>query len=637
MRLCLYLDKYEKNEEVQEYFGHMLEVMKHQKVFFDLGSILIKPVQRILKYPLLLNQLYKSTETEHADKQHLVAAINMMTEVAGIINELKHRKDLVLKYRKDTDSKLSDKISRITVHSAKKKFYRVTQKMVGVQKIDENFLREEKKFKDISLAVRLLVHGLSTYLEQLQDSVACAESVANDMSDYYAEKSTLPEVEQFCEVHNQIATYLFQTFRAEVDVEVMSPLNRLLLMFQGPMKVIKKRHDKELDFNKISSRVGNPRDSEQLKSMNEELQQARRTYEALNAQLLDELPQLYVLTLDVLRECVARLVHSQKVFFDKALQLVEQLLSLPFVLCASDANIVEDFSAAHVSIVESLSNLSFLPKTFSPQPDEKKPSKGRKSVDVKGPPLFLYLNHECSIICVSQDPDSGAQSDSQRVVITQSYPAQQLFTVVSDFLGQQQMDVSAPGGTVVGVIKEGDPMGNKDRWFVDTGAAKGFIPKKFLASLKEEAGPVDDVISPLTPDFIGVGDTSFDMSTSAFEACNASLDSSLSSPLYDGATAAPHSPCSPTGAAPPSEKSEMVYSEESAQDFDAEPDNNAEAEYYRAVYAFEARCPIEVTLRDGMLVKVVESHDLDGNTEWWLVETEDGCQGYAPANYLYKA
>ena len=61
------------------------------------------------------------------------------------------------------------------------------------------------------------------------------------------------------------------------------------------------------------------------------------------------------------------------------------------MLCASDANIMEDFSAAHVSIVESLSNLSFLPKTFSPQPDEKKPSKGRKSVDVKGPPVGFVL------------------------------------------------------------------------------------------------------------------------------------------------------------------------------------------------------------------------------------------------------
>ena len=62
--------QYEKNEEVQEYFGHMLEVMKHQKVFFDLGSILIKPVQRILKYPLLLNQLYKVRSFRRSNRQY---------------------------------------------------------------------------------------------------------------------------------------------------------------------------------------------------------------------------------------------------------------------------------------------------------------------------------------------------------------------------------------------------------------------------------------------------------------------------------------------------------------------------------------------------------------------------------------
>ena len=55
--------------------------------------------------------------------------------------------------------------------------------------------------------------------------------------------------------------------RSEVDVDVMQPLNRLLLMFQGPMKVIKKRNDKELDFNKMLSRVGNLRDTEQLGSV----------------------------------------------------------------------------------------------------------------------------------------------------------------------------------------------------------------------------------------------------------------------------------------------------------------------------------------------------------------------------------
>ena len=43
--------------EIQEYFSRQIEIMKQQATVFDLGSCLIKPVQRVLKYPLLLNEL----------------------------------------------------------------------------------------------------------------------------------------------------------------------------------------------------------------------------------------------------------------------------------------------------------------------------------------------------------------------------------------------------------------------------------------------------------------------------------------------------------------------------------------------------------------------------------------------------
>ena len=59
-----------------------------------MGSILIKPVQRILRYPLLLNELLKCTEAEHADRADLARARDIMTDVAAFINESKRRKDI---------------------------------------------------------------------------------------------------------------------------------------------------------------------------------------------------------------------------------------------------------------------------------------------------------------------------------------------------------------------------------------------------------------------------------------------------------------------------------------------------------------------------------------------------------------
>jgi hypothetical protein len=79
-----------------------------------------------------------------------------MTDVAAAINEFKRRKDLgetilnilftvhashllsfllsllVMRYKKDRESSLSDRFAKLNVHSTMKKFYRLSQKVVGI-------------------------------------------------------------------------------------------------------------------------------------------------------------------------------------------------------------------------------------------------------------------------------------------------------------------------------------------------------------------------------------------------------------------------------------------------------------------------------------------------------------------------
>ena len=66
---------------------------------FDLGSFLIKPVQRILKYPLLLHELLKLSDVPgpgdvRAEYDELIQAVKLVQEAANDINEDKRRKDL---------------------------------------------------------------------------------------------------------------------------------------------------------------------------------------------------------------------------------------------------------------------------------------------------------------------------------------------------------------------------------------------------------------------------------------------------------------------------------------------------------------------------------------------------------------
>lgn len=43
-------------------FNRGIEALRHQIACFDMSSILIKPVQRILKYPLILYELIKVSD-----------------------------------------------------------------------------------------------------------------------------------------------------------------------------------------------------------------------------------------------------------------------------------------------------------------------------------------------------------------------------------------------------------------------------------------------------------------------------------------------------------------------------------------------------------------------------------------------
>jgi hypothetical protein len=59
-----------------------------------MGSLMIKPIQRVMKYPLLLCELRNSTPPSHPDYRALEDAFAAVKDINVNINELKRRKDL---------------------------------------------------------------------------------------------------------------------------------------------------------------------------------------------------------------------------------------------------------------------------------------------------------------------------------------------------------------------------------------------------------------------------------------------------------------------------------------------------------------------------------------------------------------
>ncbi|KFU97929.1 Dynamin-binding protein, partial [Pterocles gutturalis] len=422
--------------------------------YINLGSFLIKPVQRVMRYPLLLMELLSATPESHPDKAPLTAAVLAVKEINVNINEYKRRKDLVLKYRKGDEDSLMEKISKLNFHSIIKKSNRVSSHLKHLtgfapQMKDEAFEETEKNFRMQERLIKSFIRDLSLYLQHVRESACMKALAAVSMWDLCTEKGS-GDLDQFQKVNRLISDQLFSNFRERTERRVSSPLNQLLSMFAGPHKLVQKRFDKLLDFHNCTERAEKLKDKRTL----EELQSARNNYEALNAQLLDELPKFLRFAKELFASCVRGYAEAHCDFVRLALEELRPLLSVapkkPF-----ERKNVERQSARRQLLVGLVSSLC----------------------PVSGLAESRTASHAC---LVPLQPSYLLQSDDIRAALLAHYPPDSLFQADRNFNAAQDLDVSLLEGDIVGVIKKKDPMGSQNRWLIDNGVTKGFVYSSFL-------------------------------------------------------------------------------------------------------------------------------------------------------------
>ncbi|EGG16305.1 RhoGEF domain-containing protein [Cavenderia fasciculata] len=76
-----------KLPQVESFFNDIYS--KPELRGMNLHSFLIKPVQRICKYPLLLRELLKATPSDHCDHSHLLSAVSQIEQIVNTINKEK--------------------------------------------------------------------------------------------------------------------------------------------------------------------------------------------------------------------------------------------------------------------------------------------------------------------------------------------------------------------------------------------------------------------------------------------------------------------------------------------------------------------------------------------------------------------
>ncbi|KAK7052828.1 hypothetical protein VNI00_004147 [Paramarasmius palmivorus] len=90
-----HLQNLPKTPALEQYFTQARSASASISHAWDLHSLLIKPVQRLLKYPLLLGTILEETPNTHPDKENLRLAKAKIEDVARNVNEERRRAEVV--------------------------------------------------------------------------------------------------------------------------------------------------------------------------------------------------------------------------------------------------------------------------------------------------------------------------------------------------------------------------------------------------------------------------------------------------------------------------------------------------------------------------------------------------------------
>lgn len=158
----------QKNPKVQIWLKECRAYAHDLTSAWDLDSLLVKPVQRILKYPLLLEQLLEATPENHPDYTALDIAVRESKGISMRINEMKRRADIMEQVTSNRKRKESDVRNGLS-----KAFGRRTEKLrqqVGLSDMveDKAYTAVYDKFGSCFFQLQVVMRDVEMYTNDVQ-------------------------------------------------------------------------------------------------------------------------------------------------------------------------------------------------------------------------------------------------------------------------------------------------------------------------------------------------------------------------------------------------------------------------------------------------------------------------------------
>ncbi|KAJ2971112.1 hypothetical protein NQ176_g7852 [Zarea fungicola] len=297
----------QQDSAVQVWLSECNEVAKDLTAAWDLDSLLIKPMQRITKYPNLIVTLLQQTPQDHPDRESLLAAKDTLETAILEINKAKKNFELVGQIvgrkHKESDVKagfaraFGKRVDKLQSSSSKVPDDPIYTKLN--EKFGDDFVQLQVVLRDVEFYTR----QVSQYVHEFLQYLSSIELVMR------LQPGSFPEIEskwvQFNISMRDLEKIALEDHIAQVRKQVIEPFEQVIKAYGNPSLAMKKRQKRRLDYERADQQRRSG------KSLDPKLRELVDQYDALNDALKTELPKLSVLTEKVGKICLSNFVNIQ--------------------------------------------------------------------------------------------------------------------------------------------------------------------------------------------------------------------------------------------------------------------------------------------------------------------------------------
>lgn len=307
------LEVLQKSPGAQEWLKECRDNSSDITNAWNLDALLVKPVQRITKYPLLLRELIDATTEDHADLPTLKKVLTNVTDINMRINEVKKHAEML-------DQVLNRKRGQSDVRTGlSKAFGRRAEKIrqhVGITDMYEDGEYDKLRIAYDNNYVQLMVvandclnyeKGITQWVTKMVDMAAAAEGWVDVGHTHHQQEES--KLKHLAMIIRNVQIIALPDHLDHLQKKVIQPMTKTVDTLQRfkdePKGLLQKRDKRLVDYAQMKNRKdrGEKIDKKTAERMDQ--------WEALNTEAKERMRKLLRATAHLVQSCQGHLVQLQ--------------------------------------------------------------------------------------------------------------------------------------------------------------------------------------------------------------------------------------------------------------------------------------------------------------------------------------